>query len=376
MPESQQPTPKKRALRARVRKIVLTIHLILGLTAGLVIVVIGLTGAALAFNNDYGRWTNRAYFGVESSGAPIGHDAVIAKIETEYAPSKVESINLHFDDEYVYYYMNDRGPLIASTIDGRILDPRAGEAFTSKLVINATQLHTKLMMGDVGRLIRNIVTLEVLLLIPTGVYLWWPVKRFGIKSGSSGFRKLWDLHNTIGAAIALPILFLAITGSLIALRLPEQREPALPNQSRTPPPRSIQPADATQRIAAPLDAALAAAAKEFPELKTYQIMLPESPSAPIVVNKSPAGWSTRNQRTTVYVDQYTGAVLHVNPGQSFTPAYKLYDLGRRLHGGASFGFIGKAIFGASSLSFSVLAITGLALGIRKLLSKKRRTSST
>lgn len=360
--------------RTRLRKVILTIHLILGLTAGPVIVVIGLTGAALAFNNDYGRWTNRAYFSVESSGTPIGHDAVIAKIESEYAPSKVESINLHFDDEYVYYYMNDRGPLIASTIDGRILDPRAGKAFTSKLVINATQWHTKLNAGDTGRLIRNIVTLEVLLLIPTGLYLWWPAKRFSVKWTAPWFRRLWDLHNTIGVLIALPVLFLALTGSLIALRLPEQRVPAPAEQPAQSTPRSVPPADAAERVAAPLDAAFAAAENEFPDLKTYQLIMPESPTAPIVVNTSPAGWSTRNQRSTVYVDQYSGAVLQADPGRPFTSAYKRYDLGRRLHGGQWFGFVGKAVFGISSLLFSLLAITGFALGARKLWSMSRRAS--
>lgn len=362
------------AKRIRLRKIILTIHLILGLTAGLIIIVIGLTGAALAFNNDYGRWIHSDYFGVEATGDPIGYDAVVAKIESEYAPSRVESINLLWNDEYVYYFMNDRGPLIASTIDGRILDPRAGESFTSKLVINATQWHTKLNAGDTGRLIRNIATLEVILLIPTGIYLWWPAKRFGVKSGSSGFRKLWDLHNTIGALIALPILFLATTGFLIALHLPEKHEPAPANQPTTRPLRSVAPFDAAQRVAAPLDAALAAAQGTLPELRAYQILPPESPSDPITVKKSPAGWSTRNQTSTVFVDQYTGAVLHVKPGREFTSAYKLYDLGRRLHGGQWFGFLGKAIFGMSSLLFSLLAITGLALGIRKLWIAIRRKS--
>src|SRR5690606_39001695 len=89
------------AKRVRLRKIVLMFHLFLGLTAALVVVVIGLTGAALAFNNEYGRWTHRDYFGVKATGAPVGHDAVVAKIEAEFAPSQVESINFHFDDEYV-----------------------------------------------------------------------------------------------------------------------------------------------------------------------------------------------------------------------------------------------------------------------------------
>ncbi len=362
--------------RGWVRRTILRIHLVLGLSAGLIAIVIALSGAVLAFSNDYGRLTHRQYFRVTATGDRMGFDAIVARIEAEYAPSRVESINLLWDNGYAYYFLNDRGPLIANTTDGRILDPRAGKSFTSKLVINATQVHTKLMMGDTGRIIRNLVTLEVLLLIPTGLYLWRPAKRFGIKSGSSRFRKLWDLHNTLGVLVALPILFLALTGLLIALHLPEKFEPTQADQRPLPAPRSAMPAAGEQRIAAPLDAAFAAAQDRFPDLKTYQILLPESPSAPIVVNKSPAGWSTRNQRSTVYVDRYSGAVLQVNPGREFTQAYKLYDLGRRLHGGQTFNLAGKSFFAASSLLLAVLAVTGLTLGLQKIIRKTRRTATS
>lgn len=359
--------------RGWVRRTVLRVHLVLGLTAGLIVIVIALTGAVLAFSNDYVRWTHPSYFNAKVSGDRMGFDAVVAKIEQEYAPSRVESINLLWDDDYVYFFLNNRGPLVANTIDGRILDPRAGEAFISKLVINSTQIHTKLAAGDIGRVVRNAVTLEVLLLIPTGLYLWWPAKRFSVNWKAPWRRRFWDFHNTLGALVALPVLFLALTGLLIALHLPEAFMPAPQDQRPAPAPRSSIPANAEQRAAAPLDAAFNAAKDPFPGLTTYQIMLPESPTAPIVVNKSPAGWSTRNQRSTVHVDQYSGAVLQMNPGREFTPAYKLYDLGRRLHGGQRFNLPGKAFFGLSSLLLAVLAITGLTLGIRKIVPKRHKT---
>ena len=354
--------------RSRIRRAVLWFHLILGLTSGLIVIVIGVTGAILAFSNDYVRLTHPRYFGVEATGSPIGIDAVVAKIEKEYAPSRVESINLLWDGDYVYYFLNDRGPLIANTVDGRILDPRAGEAFTSKLVINATQIHTKLGAGDLGRAIRDIATIEVLFLIPTGIYLWWPAKRFGVRRNASWRLRLWDLHNTLGIFLAFPVLFLALTGSLIALRLPEARV-AASEFAPGPPPRSTPPANAELAIAAPIGAALAT--EPLPDLQAYQVMLPDSPMDPIAVNKSPSGWSTRNQRGTVYVDQYSGAVLRVDPARRFTPAYSLYDFGRRLHGAQHFGPLGKAFFGACSLFLAGLAITGLTLGVRKLAAKRR-----
>lgn len=88
--------------RARIRRAVLWFHLVLGRTSGLIIVVISVTGAILAFNNDYVRWTHPNYFGAETAGTPLGLDAVLAQIESEYAPSRVESINLLWAGDYVY----------------------------------------------------------------------------------------------------------------------------------------------------------------------------------------------------------------------------------------------------------------------------------
>jgi uncharacterized iron-regulated membrane protein len=266
--------------------------------------------------------------------------------------------------------MSDRGPLIANTIDGRVLDPKAGEAWHSKLVINATDLHRKLLLGETGHLIRDIMTYEIVLLIPTGVFLWWRTKRFSIKWKSGWYRRLWDFHNTIGVAIALPILFLACTGLMISWRLPESFAPGSQPKPKIPP-RSVPLAVGAKALPAPIDAAFAAANAAIPNLGAYQIVLPDSATAPIAVNKSPDGWSTRNQTTNVYVDRFAGTVLRIDPARTFTPRFAAYDLGRRMHGGRSLGGAVSAFMAIASLLFAVLALTGLALGIRKLAGSLR-----
>jgi uncharacterized iron-regulated membrane protein len=336
------------------------------LSAALVLIVIGITGAALAFRDDYVRWSNVSFFGVKPSGQPMSQDAIVAKIEAEYAPSRVESINIIWPDEYQYYFMNNRGPLIVNSIDGRILDPRAGEAFMSKVVINAHGWHTKLARGKIGQAAVDIATYEAVVLVCTGVFLWWRAKRFSVKWKASWHRRFWDLHNTIGIAVALPVFFLAFTGSLIALRLPATWSADSGPQPRLPSPPSAPLAAAAHAVPAPLDAALAAAEAALPGVPTYQVNLPESLQAPIAVNKSPGGWSTRNQRSTVYVDRYSTKVLRVDHTRLFSPAYKAYELGKRSHTGELFGIAGKAILGVSSLLFAVSAITGIALGLWKL----------
>jgi len=350
-------------------------HLLAGLPAALVLIVIGLTGAALAFRDDYVRWANASFFSGESLGPAMGHDALVAKVEAEYAPSRVESINLIWPGDFQYYFMNDRGPLIVNSVDGRVLDPRAGEAWHSKLVIKANELHTKLALGEPGRIARDIATYEVLLLIPTGVILWWRTKRFSLKWRAPWYRRLWDFHNTVGISVALPVMFLAFTGSLIALRLPESFQSDSPEPPRQPDPRSVFIAEVARRVPTPIDTAIALAEAALPDVPTYQVALPDSPVAPIAVNKVVGGFAARNHRSTVYVDRYSGQVLRVDRARPYTSAYRAYSFGKRIHTGGEFGGAGKAILMVSSFCFAGLAVSGLGLGIRKVYGWRTRSQS-
>jgi uncharacterized iron-regulated membrane protein len=202
------------------------------------------------------------------------------------------------------------------------------------------------------------------LLIPTGVFLWWRTKRFSIKWKSSWYRRVWDFHNTIGVLIALPILFLAATGLLISWRLPESFAPDSQPKPKTPPQSAL--AQAGTSPSAPINAAFAAANAAVPNLPAYQINLPDSATAPITVNKSPAGWSTRNQTTNVYVDRYAGTVLRIDPARPFSSKFAAYDAGRRMHGGRSLGRTVSVAMAIAAVLFAMLALTGLGLGVRKL----------
>ena len=51
--------------------------------------------------------------------------------------------------------------------------------------------------------------------LASGLYLWWPIKRVGIR-GKWGSRRLWfELHNAIGIFSLLPLALLAATGTVL-----------------------------------------------------------------------------------------------------------------------------------------------------------------
>src|SRR5690606_6796518 len=79
-------------------------------------------------------------------------------------------------------------------------------------------LHRQLLMGKTGKVITGICCLSYLVILITGLFLWWPKnskilrQRLKIKWDAKFKRVNWDLHAVAGF-YSLPLLFLiAFTG--------------------------------------------------------------------------------------------------------------------------------------------------------------------
>src|SRR5262249_15530806 len=63
------------------------------------------------------------------------------------------------------------------------------------------QLHLRLAWpsrSDPGKKIMATAGVVIMVLSISGLYLWWPVKRFTIQSNSSGWKFWFDAHSAIG----------------------------------------------------------------------------------------------------------------------------------------------------------------------------------
>jgi uncharacterized iron-regulated membrane protein len=82
------------------------------------------------------------------------------------------------------------------------------------------ELHVNLMMGEIGGYIVDFATLFFVILLITGMVLWWPKNKaaakqrfwFKWKEGLQWKRKNYDLHNILGFYSSFVIIFVAITG--------------------------------------------------------------------------------------------------------------------------------------------------------------------
>ena len=109
--------------------------------------------------------------------------------------------------------------------DGRTLqvfvDPASGSVAgaideSERIMTLVKHIHSLTVAGTAGRVLIEIVAGWIIVLMASGIYLWWPRGRRGgvvsIRSGAQG-RTWWrDLHAVTGAFGGSIVLFLALTG--------------------------------------------------------------------------------------------------------------------------------------------------------------------
>ena len=72
-----------------VRKVVLKTHLYLGVAAAVVLAVLSLTGAFMAWEHDIERWTHPGLWYAKTSGKALPESEVIRIAERAFAPARV-----------------------------------------------------------------------------------------------------------------------------------------------------------------------------------------------------------------------------------------------------------------------------------------------
>ena len=216
-----------------------------------------------------------------------------------------------------------------------------------------------------GEPIVGAVALVFVLIILTGVVLWWPATRRALKAGLTLNWRLtgrpWNLnlHKTTSIYVALVVLVSAVTGAPIALKWLQR---AFTAPETTPPPaqdggRSFAGFDVIVRN---LDALMPAAHDCYVPLpkkglvKSYAIAA-DAPHA--------------NARSYVWFNP-DGTVARFSPYAKAGIGYRAYYWMLSLHTGQSGGWPAQLILSLGALSVPLLAYTGAASFLQR---KFRRT---
>ncbi|RYY21524.1 MAG: PepSY domain-containing protein [Chitinophagaceae bacterium] len=201
------------------KKVVLLAHLWLGLSSGLIVVFLGITGCILAFEQEI-RGVTEPYARTEARDKPYLPPTVLKLAAekhlegkrvngVEYPGKGKSAVASYYDeDNYKLVYLN---PYTAETLKVKNMNR---DFF--RVVLNG---HFYLWLpAEIGQPIVASATLIFLVMLITGLILWWPKnkaarkQRFSVKWNAKWRRVNYDLHNVLGFYMTWVAIFIAVTG--------------------------------------------------------------------------------------------------------------------------------------------------------------------
>jgi len=203
------------------KKILFQLHWLLGISAGLVLSIMGITGALYAFEGEILGLINPTTLRVQMQEAgPMRPAELVTRLEAATG-GKVSSLRINALDARAsqitlapapgerrgvrHYFDPYTGELLG--------EPRGQEFFQFVL-----RLHRYLTMGDTGKQLTGASTLALIFFCLSGLYLRWPrnVKNWRawltFDWAKKGRAFNWDLHAVAGTWVLMFYLLLALTG--------------------------------------------------------------------------------------------------------------------------------------------------------------------
>jgi uncharacterized iron-regulated membrane protein len=362
------------------RKRWLNIHLYLGLSLGLVFVLAGLTGSLLVFYVELDEIINpQLQVSVTlAEQEPQSYEAVFQAIRQAH-PERSAAWRLEMPRHKQamlmarYYKPVEKAglsfaPLIVwvNPYNAEVVSSRFWGEFIMTWLFD---LHYALLLDGAGKIVMGIVGFLLLIMLFGGIYLWWPTsgklrQALSIKPGASKARFIFDLHKTNGIYSVVILLLLLLSG--IILELPAVFKPVIhylsPLYQMEAKQIDYQPG--YSRIS--LDQAVVVAIKQYPHALLRWIETPDSQSGSYrIVLYQQGEASVRFPKTTVWVDQYSGAVLSTRDPETEQAGDTFMSWLHPLHNGEIAGMPGRWVIFVSGFIPAILYVTGIIRWLQK-----------
>ncbi|HKG15702.1 MAG TPA: PepSY-associated TM helix domain-containing protein [Pyrinomonadaceae bacterium] len=381
------------------RKVIFWCHLIAGVAAGVVILIMSVTGVVLTYERQIQRWADVRGYNVARPAADAARlpvEALLSKAQEAQgaAPSGVT------------LYGDAASPASVAFPGGRILyvNPYTGEALgegsprVRAFFRSVTDWHRWLGASgegrDAARAVTGAANLIFLFIVASGFYLWWPRKwtRKSLRAvtwfrrGQGGKARDFNWHNVIGFWSAVPLFVVVLSGVVISYtwasnlvyKLAGEEPPAQPQRGAPPaggPGAQQQPQGAnTSAPLEGLDNLLVKAERQVEGWRSITLQLPSKPDAPVTFAIDRGNGGQPQLRSQLALNRATGEVVRWEPASNNTAGRRMRSWLRFAHTGEVYGLVGQTIAGLVSLGGAFLVYTGLSLAWRRLYSWKGRRS--
>ncbi|WP_276503097.1 PepSY-associated TM helix domain-containing protein [Terrimonas pollutisoli] len=356
------------------KKIVGKIHLWLGLSAGLVVLFLGITGCILAFEIEIRNLTE-SFRKVDVEDKPYLPPSALKAIATKHLNSK-NALGIEYPGEgkaavAAYYDESNYELVFLNPYSGEVLKHKNMNKDFFRIILDG---HFYLWLPHhIGQPIVASATLIFLVMMITGLILWWPrskaarKQRFTIKWSARWRRKNYDLHNVLGFYITWIAIFIAITGLVFGFQwfaksvywVTSGGEAMVEHQH--PVSDTTKPSIITN-MADHLWQQHKKVVRSNESIGVYFANLPTDP-VEVVINHRPGTYYNADY---FHYDQYTGKSLKA-PGswdgkfKDAELADKIARMNYDIHVGAVLGLPGKILAFFASLIAASLPVTGFVI---------------
>ena len=382
----------------RLKQVLHKIHLWLGLTTGLIVVLLSISGALFAFRDELFNLVYKDYLELNSQPKKELDIAQLWRLAQSHASENVEYQHLiKYTDPnkswcFIGYHNNENSWNYFDNVDyyeNLYIDPYT-QTVLGKIDMKydffelIKSFHYSFFLNhDIGKQITGWSVFGFLFSLITGVYLWFKSKnpfknKLSVKWNTRWRRVNFDLHNSIGIYASVFGFVFALTGLVISFKWFMSLVYVLVNFSTTPPADLIIHSEEQgfDQQMTQIQKIYTHAVQEYPRATSITFSLPHHDNelnepCELYIRFSE---EVRYDAALAKYDWETGTLQNSMSFDQISNGEKILYMNYDIHVGSILGVWGKLLAFFGSLMCSSLPITGFIiwLGRRNKLTEKPR----
>jgi uncharacterized iron-regulated membrane protein len=398
----------------KLRTLIFWPHLIAGVVAGVIVLIMSVTGVLLTYERQLIAMSDS-----HLRSTPPGQTSERLPIETLVESLRFQRPDLQptavtvgsGSDATAVFTVGQQRTVHLDVYSGAVLGD--GTRGTREFMSDLRAWHRWLAVEGEGRPLARAITgwANVLFafIVLTGIYLWFPRKwtwqhlkpTFLFRSGLAGKARDFNWHNVIGVWSAIPLFI--VVASAVPISFPWASDAVYRATGEEPPARAGrgggggqaagrqgggreggaeggdrreggrergEPAEAPSLDG--LNDLWAKAETRVDGWRTINMRLPNNAKAPVVFAIDRGDGGQPHLRSTLTLDRASGAEVSYEDFSSQTPGRQARSIMRFAHTGEVLGIPGQTVAGLVSAGGVVLVYTGIALTLRRFVAWIRR----
>ncbi len=194
-------------------------HFYAGLFCAPFIVILAITGSIYLFKPQVEAWLDRPYDHLTLTGKPVSAQAQVDAALKAVPGSRLRSYEVRREaDDAARVVVGKNGENILVYVHPETLQILKVINQDDRLMDIDKTIHGELLMGDRGSILVELAACWAIVMVVTGLYLWWPRQAQGLGGVlyprlGRGSKLFWrDIHAVTGVWISGLALFLLLTG--------------------------------------------------------------------------------------------------------------------------------------------------------------------